>query len=110
VAQSKTARASMRAGSGAGKQAVTFLGEIKFLVPCDGGRYAYVRNVKTGKMPHVRTDSERFVEEVRSLSEIGHAGRLRNELDQLAKDHPTDGWELTAKRLEEAGALEAESA
>ncbi|MGH8869114.1 MAG: hypothetical protein ACRDYU_14125 [Actinomycetes bacterium] len=110
MAQSKTSRASVRAGSGAGKGAITFLGEIKFIVPCHGGRYAYVRNVVTGKMPHVTTDSDRFADEVRSLAGAGHAGRLKAEFESLAAEHPSDGWELTMKRLEEAGAFQAEDA
>lgn len=104
---SKTARASVRAGAGGKGAAITFLGEIKFLVPLNGGRHVYIRNVQSGYMPHLRTDSDQLVEEVKSLSAAGHAERLRAEFDVLAAEHPADGWELTRKRLEEAGAFEA---
>lgn len=102
--QSKTARASMRA-AGAGGAAVTFLGEIKFLIPLNGGRNAYVRNVVTGRMPNVQTDSDAFAGELRSLAEAGHGTRLRTEMQALADEFPGDGWDVRLKELEESGVL-----
>lgn len=103
--QSKTARASTRAGGGVGGAGVTFLGEVKFLIPLNGGRNAYVRNVVTGRMPNVRTDSEAFTNEIKELAEAGHGSKLRAEIQTLANTHPGDGWDVRLKQLEEAGVL-----
>ena len=63
---SKTARASVRAGQSAGG-ALSVLGEFKYLIPLNGGKHAYVRNLTNGKTSHLRTESEAFVEEIRVL-------------------------------------------
>lgn len=99
--RSKTARASVRAGTGAAG-GLTFLGEHRYLVPLNHGKNAYVRNLTTGKTRRLRTQSDAFVEEIRQLVEAGHGAKLRGEFDQLAKDHPGDGWDATTKRLVEA--------
>jgi hypothetical protein len=100
---SKTARASLRAGSAGGAGAVTVLGEYKYLIPLNGGRNAYVRNLVTGRSPNLRTDSEAFLAEIRQLAENGHGAKVRSELEQLHQAHPGDGWDVTAKRLVDAG-------
>jgi hypothetical protein len=105
--QSKTARQAVRAGGAAGSSAVQILGEIRYLVPLNGGRNAYVRNIATGRTPNVRTDSPAFVDEVRELVAAGHGHRLRAELDVLHKEHPTQGWDLIAKRLDGEGVFSA---
>ncbi len=101
--QSKTARASMRAAASSGNAAITILGDIRYLVPLNRGRNAYVRNIVAGRTPNLRTDSEQFVEEIRQLAAAGHGAKLRVELEQFAVDYPGDGWDVTLKRLEEAG-------
>ena len=103
--QSKTARASVRAGTGAGTGAVSVLGEIKFLIPLNKGRNAYVRNITSDRTPNLRTDSEEIIEEVRQLATAGHGVQLRAELERLTVDLPDDGWDVVLKRLDEAGAL-----
>jgi len=103
--QSKTARASVRAGAGAGSGAVSVLGEVRFLIPLNQGRNAYVRNITLGRTPNLRTDSEAFVEEVRQLATAGHGAKIRAELEQLQVELPGDGGDVTLKRLDEAGAL-----
>jgi hypothetical protein len=103
---SKTARASVRAGQGAGG-ALSVLGEYKYLIPLNKGKHAYVRNLTTGKTLHMRTDSEAFVEEVRSLASAGHGAKIRAELAALAAASPSDGWDATEKRLVDAGVFEA---
>ncbi|HEX6446564.1 MAG TPA: hypothetical protein VF053_15820 [Streptosporangiales bacterium] len=99
--RSKTARASVRAGTAAGG-GLTFLGEHRYLVPLNHGKHAYVRNLTTGKTRRLKTQSDAFVEEIRQLVEAGHGAKLRGEFDQLAKNHPGDGWDETTKRLVEA--------
>ncbi len=105
--QSKTARASVRAGQGAGGAALSVLGEFKYLIPLNSGKHAYVRNLMTGKTQRLRTDSEGFVEEVRQLTAAGHGPKIRSELDTLHTVHPDHGWDVTAKRLVDAGVFES---
>ena len=100
---SKTARASVRAGQAGQGGALSVLGEFKYLIPLNGGKHAYVRNLTNGKTVHLKTDSDAFVEEIRVLANAGHATKLRAELVALAAAHPTHGWEATEKRLAEAG-------
>src|SRR6185295_3895690 len=76
---SKTARASVRAGQAAGG-AVSVLGEYKYLIPLNNGKHAYVRNLTNGKTIHLRTDSDAFVEEIRTLAGAGHAAKIRAEI------------------------------
>jgi hypothetical protein len=104
---SKTARASVRAGQAGQGGALSVLGEFKYLIPLNGGKHAYVRNLTNGKVTHLRTDSEAFVEEIRTLAGAGHAIKIRAELNNLAAAHPSDGWDTCEKRLVEAGVFEA---
>lgn len=99
---SKTARASVRAGQSAGG-ALSVLGEFKYLIPLNHGKHAYVRNLTTGKTVHLKTDSEGFIEEIRTLATAGHGAKVRAELVALAAANPADGWDATEKRLDEAG-------
>ncbi|GIM87922.1 hypothetical protein [Salinispora arenicola] len=103
---SKTARASVRAGQAGQGGALSVLGEFKYLIPLNGGKHAYVRNLTNGKTEHLRTDSEAFVEEIRTLAAAGHATKIRAELSNLNTLHPGDGWDATEKRLVEAGVFE----
>ncbi|MGN9914281.1 hypothetical protein ACTMTJ_42805 [Phytohabitans sp. LJ34] len=103
---SKTARASVRAGQGAGG-ALSVLGEYKYLIPLNKGKHAYVRNLTNGKTLHLRTDSDAFVEEIRVLAGAGHGPKIRAELAALAAAAPGDGWDETEKRLVDAGVFEA---
>jgi hypothetical protein len=105
--QSKTSRASVRAGAGSASGAVSALGEVKYVIPLNSGRNAYIRNITTGRTPNLKTDSEAFVEEVRLLTAAGHGLKVKAELEQLAVDQPTHGWDATLKRLEAAEALSA---
>ena len=106
--QSKTSRASVRAGAGAGGAGgISALGEVKYLIPLNRGRNCYVRNVSSGQTPNLKTDSEAFIEQIRTLSAAGQGGRIRAELEQLAADLPDQGWDATLKRLDEAEALAA---
>jgi hypothetical protein len=102
---SKTARASVRAGQAAAG-ALSVLGEFKYLIPLNGGKFAYVRNLTNGKTAHLRTDSDAFVEEIRTLTAAGHGSKIRAELGALNSAHPGDGWDATEKRLVEAGVFE----
>lgn len=104
---SKTARASVRAGQAGQGGALSVLGEFKYLIPLNGGKHAYVRNLTNGKTSHLRTDSEAFVEEIRVLAGAGHAVKIRVELNNLAATYPGDGWDTCEKRLVEAGVFEA---
>jgi len=99
---SKTARASVRAGQAQGG-ALSVLGEFKYVIPLNGGKHAYVRNLTNGKTVHLRTDSDAFAEEIRLLANAGHSAKVRAELVALAAAHPTHGWDETEKRLVEAG-------
>jgi hypothetical protein len=104
---SKTARASMRAAqSGAQGGALSVLGEFKYVIPLNRGKHAYVRNLTNGRTAHLATDSDAFVEEIRTLAAAGHAVKVRAELSALAVAHPADGWDTTEKRLVEAGVFE----
>ncbi|HLV57380.1 MAG TPA: hypothetical protein VKY81_00685 [Natronosporangium sp.] len=104
---SKTARASVRAAQGGGTASLNVLGEIKLLIPLNRGRHAYIRNITTGRTPRLATDSEQFVEEIRTLVEAGHGSRIRAELTALAEANPDHGWDATEKRLVEAGIFES---
>lgn len=103
---SKTARASVRAGQAGQGGALSVLGEFKYLIPLNGGKHAYVRNLTNGKTVHLRTDSDAFVEEIRTLAGAGHATKIRAEITGLAAQFPGDGWDTTEKRLVEAGVFE----
>jgi hypothetical protein len=99
---SKTARASVRAGQAAGG-ALSVLGEYKYLIPLNKGKHVYVRNLTNGKTVHLRTDSEAFVEEIKTLANAGHGVKIRLELQALAAANPTHGWDTAEERLAEAG-------
>ena len=103
---SKTARASVRAGQSGAPGALNVLGEFKYVIPLNHGKYAYVRNLTNGKTLHLRTDSEAFIEEIRTLAGAGHGAKVRAELVALAGAHPGDGWDATEKRLVDAGVFE----
>ncbi|MEU7908153.1 hypothetical protein [Actinoplanes sp. NPDC049118] len=100
---SKTARASVRAGQAGKGDALSVLGEFKYLIPLAEGRFAYVRNLTNGKTHHLRTDSDAFVEEIRTLAAAGHGTKIRAELASLNESFPKHGWNTTEKRLEDAG-------
>lgn len=102
---SKTARASVRAGQSAQGGALSVLGEFKYVIPLNGGKHAYVRNLTNGRTMHLATDSEAFVEEIRALAQAGHGAKIQAELEALATAHPDHGWDTTEKRLVEAGAF-----
>ena len=103
---SKTARASVRAGQAGASGALSVLGEYKYLIPLNGGKHAYVRNLTNGKTVHHRTDSDAFIEEIRTLAGAGHGAKIRAELSSLAVTHPGHGWDATEKRLVDAGVFE----
>jgi hypothetical protein len=103
---SKTARASVRAGQAGAGGALSVLGEYKYLIPLANGRFAYVRNLTNGRTNHLRTDSDAFVEEIRTLAAAGHGAKIRAELDALDESFPNDGWGATEKRLVDAGVFE----
>ena len=100
---SKTARQAVRAGQAGQGGGLSVLGEFKYLIPLNKGKHAYVRNLTTGKTVHVATASEKFTDEVRSLSEAGHGAKIQAELEAFATQYPNDGWDATSKRLAEAG-------
>ncbi|BCJ31367.1 hypothetical protein AB0I55_18330 [Actinocatenispora sera] len=102
MAQSKTARASVRAGQASGG-ALSVLGEYKYLIPLNGGKNVYVRNLLNGKTTRLRTDSDKFVDEVKSLAEGGHGTKIKAELEGLQVAFPDHGWDVTTKRLVDAG-------
>jgi hypothetical protein len=102
---SKTARASVRAGQSQGG-ALSVLGEFKYLIPLANGRFAYVRNLTNGKTAHLKTNSDAFVEEIRTLAAAGHGAKIRTEINVLAETFPDDGWSATEKRLVDAGVFE----
>jgi hypothetical protein len=104
---SKTARASVRAGQGGQGGALSVLGEFRYLIPLNSGKHAYVRNLTNGKTAHLRTDSEAFVEEIRTLAAAGHGPKIRAEIAELAAAYPGHGWDLTEKRLVDAGVFES---
>ncbi|HEX6968571.1 MAG TPA: hypothetical protein VF174_07155 [Micromonosporaceae bacterium] len=103
---SKTARASVRAGQAGQGAALSVLGEYKYLIPLNGGKHAYVRNLISGRTRHLRTDSPEFIEEIRQMASAGHGAKIRNELSNLAAAHPGHGWDATEQRLVEAGVFE----
>lgn len=104
---SKTARASVRAGQASAGGALSVLGEFKYLIPLNGGKHAYVRNLTNGRTAHLSTESEAFVEEIRVLATAGHGPKIRAELATLAAAHPGHGWDTAEKRLVEAGVFES---
>lgn len=103
---SKTARASVRAGQAGKDGALSVLGEFKYLIPLNGGKHVYVRNLTNGKTTHLSTTSDAFVEEIRVLAGAGHAAKIRAELVTLNESYPAHGWDATEKRLADAGVFE----
>lgn len=103
---SKTARASVRAGQAGASGAQSVLGEFKYVIPLNSGKHAYIRDLTTGKTLHLRTDSDAFVEEVRVLAAAGHGTKIRAELAALAAANPGHNWDVTEKRLVDAGVFE----
>ena len=103
---SKTARASVRAGQSSAGGALSVLGEFKYLIPLNNGKPADRRPLTTGRTAPLATDSEAFVEEIRTLAAAGHGPKIRAELTALAAAHPIHGWDATEKRLVEAGVFE----
>jgi len=103
---SKTARASVRAGQAGQGGALSVLGEFKYVIPLNGGKHAYVRNLTNGKTTHLSTTSDAFVEEIRSLAGAGHGAKIRAELLAMAASLPDQGWDATEARLAEAGVFE----
>lgn len=104
---SKTARASVRAGQGGAGGALSVLGEFRYLIPLNNGKNVYVRNLTNGRTAHLKTDSEAFVAEIRTLAAAGHGVKIRAELAALAVEYPAHGWDTTEKRLAEAGVFDA---
>ena len=102
---SKTARASVRAGQATGG-ALSVLGEFKYVIPLNRGKNAYVRNLTNGRTVRLGTDSDEFIEEIRVLATAGHGPKIRAELVALAAAHPAHGWDVTEKRLIDAGVFE----
>ncbi|MBB5869579.1 hypothetical protein F4553_002958 [Allocatelliglobosispora scoriae] len=102
---SKTARASVRAGA-AKDGSISVLGEFKYVIPLNGGKHAYVRNLTNGKTNHLSTTSDAFVEEIRVLTAAGHGPKIRIELANLASAYPGHGWDATEERLVAAGVFE----
>ena len=86
------------------------LGEFKYIIPLNGGKHVYVRNLTNGKTNHLRTDSEAFAQEIRILAAAGHGIKIRAEFAALAISHPAHGWHATEKRLVDAGVFEAAAA
>lgn len=103
---SKTARASVRAGA-AKDGSISVLGEFKYVIPLNGGKHAYVRNLTNGKTNHLRTDSDAFIEEIRVLAAAGHGPKIRVELGNLEDAFPGQGWAATEERLVAAGVFES---
>lgn len=103
---SKTARASVRAGA-AKDGSISVLGEFKYVIPLNGGKHAYVRNLTNGKTNHLRTDSDAFIEEIRVLVAAGHGPKIRVELGNLNGTFPSHGWAATEERLVAAGVFES---
>lgn len=100
---SKTARASVRAGQAGQGGGLSVLGEYKYLIPLNKGKHAYVRNLTTGKTVHCATDSDKFTEELKTLTAAGHGEKIRLELDSFASSYPEQGWADTTQRLVDAG-------
>jgi hypothetical protein len=102
---SKTARASVRAGQATGG-ALSVLGEFKYIIPLNGGKHVYVRNLTNGKTNHLRTDSEAFAQEIRILTAAGHGIKIRAEFAALApharlgrhREAPRRRWRLRIGR------------
>ncbi|GGJ76234.1 hypothetical protein GCM10010123_02760 [Pilimelia anulata] len=103
---SKTARASVRAGQAGQGGALSVLGEFKYLIPLNGGKHAYVRNLTNGKTTHLSTSSDAFVEEIRVLAAAGHGTKIRAELAALAEANPEHPWADAEARLVSAGVFE----
>ncbi|MQM24297.1 hypothetical protein [Glycomyces albidus] len=106
---SKTARASVKAGQGKGTAGLSVLGEFKYLIPLNGGKHVYLRNLTTGKTLHLATGSEAFTEALKGLAAAGHGEKLKAEIEGLAAKLPEQGWDTTLKNLEEAGVFSAEA-
>jgi hypothetical protein len=106
MASSKTASKNSRTSATSSK-AAAIQGDVKLLIPCNAGRNAYVRNLKTQTNPNLATDSGAFVAAVRGLAETGHGPKVRAELSALATSFPQHGWAGVLARLDAADAFVA---
>ena len=66
-----------------------------------------MRNLTNGKTFTCAPTPTTFVEEIRMLVAAGHGAKLRAEFVALAAAHPTHGWDVTEKRLLDAGVFES---
>jgi hypothetical protein len=96
MAGAKTARKNTRTAS-TSKARPTAAGEVTFLISCNGGRNAYVRNLATGKNPNLATDSAAFDEAIQAIIDQGYGAKVADELDALAATNPV--WADTRDRL-----------
>lgn len=72
------------------------------ITPLNKGRHAYV---STGsKTLHVATDSEAFIDAIRSL-DAKHLPKVTSELEKLNERFPEAGWDATLARLRSAEVL-----
>lgn len=99
--QSKTARASMRTGSG-NREAYNAAPDVTRIVPLGSGTHAYVLDPRNGRTLHLEVSSARFVEVLGALVEAGHGELIRRELAALATRFPEGDWKDAITRLEHA--------
>ncbi|MGH9022358.1 MAG: hypothetical protein ACRDV9_04545 [Acidimicrobiia bacterium] len=99
--QSKTARASMRTGSG-NREAYNAAPDVTRIVPLGLGTHAYVLDPRDGRTLHLEVSSERFVEVLGALVEAGHGDLVRRELAALATRFPAGDWKDAVTRLDSA--------
>lgn len=101
---SKTARASVRAGSGSGKNADSSWGENGIIIPCNRGLHAYVRT-RDARNLHMSTSTDEFITLTVELDK--GSGRVRRELVAFTERYPDHVWGDILTRFDAAVAAEA---
>lgn len=92
--QSKTAKASVAAGTQKSTSGVQKSADGPLLIPTGQGSYVYVSSI-AGPSVHVRVGSEKYVAEVGALVAAGHV-RVLKEVEVLAAQFPTAPWAIPA--------------
>jgi hypothetical protein len=68
---------------------VAINGEYNTITPLNNGLNAYVRHPLNGRMVHCDTRSQKFIDTLAELRDLGLGGRITRELAALAKVNST---------------------
>jgi hypothetical protein len=78
---------------------------VPLIIPCNGGRNAYVRSAVTGSNPNLSVGSAAFNLAIAENMNAGNADKIRDELLALDAAHPGHNWAGTLADLRAAGVI-----